>query len=264
MSATVAVASRMVGADLLKLRKKRGTVIWALTLALAPLVIYFAVRAGQHSAEPLTKPPAGGVPGFVDALRIVALFGGPLAAILIGAEAGATDAAAGVFRDLVVTGRDRAALFATRVPAAIVLAWAVICASYVLLVIGTVAFASGAPTPSATLFLDGLGFSLLSTGVICAVAVGFASLTTSRPAALTALIGWHLVASPILANIESLGSVREALVSQAIGHFSPVSLGNGNHGVSVTMSQGSAILVMAAWIAIFLALGAWRTRTMDA
>jgi len=30
------------------------------------------------------------------------------------------------------------------------------------------------------------------------------------------------------------------------------------------MSQGTALLVSAAWLAAFLAAGAWRTRTMDA
>jgi len=30
------------------------------------------------------------------------------------------------------------------------------------------------------------------------------------------------------------------------------------------MAGGTALVVMAAWVAIFLALGAWRTRTMDA
>lgn len=261
---TAAIAARMTGADLLKLRKKRGTAIWALILALAPIVIYFIVRVAQHSSSPAEHGPAGGIHGYTDALRIISMFGGPLAAILIGAEAGAGDAAAGVFRDLVVTGRDRFALFATRVPAAILLSWVVICASYVLVVIGTLAFASGEPTPSGSLFLNGLGYSLLSTGVICAVAVGFASLTTSRPAALTALIGWHLVASPILANIESLGSSRKLLLDQAIGHFSPVDLGDGRHGVSVTMSQATGLIVMVVWVLLFLALGAWRTRRMDA
>lgn len=261
---SAAIAARMTGADLLKLRKKRSTVIWALVLALAPIVIYFVIRSAQHSSNPVQHGPAGGVQGYTDALRILSMFGGPLAAILIGAEAGAGDAAAGVFRDLVVTGRDRLALFSTRVPAAILLSWAVVCASYVLVVIGTLAFASGTPTPSGTLFLNGLGYSLLSTGVICAVAVGFASLTTSRPAALTALIGWHLVASPILANIESLGSSRKLLLDQAIGHFSPVDLGGGRHGVSVTMSQTTGLIVMIAWVVLFLALGAWRTRRMDA
>ena len=50
MNATV--AAQMTSADFLKLRKKRGTVIWALVLALAPLLIYFIVRGVQHSSNP--------------------------------------------------------------------------------------------------------------------------------------------------------------------------------------------------------------------
>ena len=262
MNATIAV--QMTRADLLKLRKKRGTLIWALVLALAPLFIYFVVRAGQHSSNPGRYAPAGGNAGYLDAVRLLALFFGPLAAILIGAEGGAQDAAAGVFRDLVVTGRDRAALFTTRVPASLALCWMVVTAGYVLLAVGTYALASGSPTPGTASMLNGYGFSLLSTGIVCAVAVGVASLTTSRPATLTALIGWHLVASPILVGISSLGSIRELILSQAIGHFSPVRIGQGMHGVSVTMSQGTALIELVGWLAVFLALGAWRTRTMDA
>jgi len=29
------------------------------------------------------------------------------------------------------------------------------------------------------------------------------------------------------------------------------------------MSGGLALLVLAVWVSVFLALGAWRTRTMD-
>ena len=36
------------------------------------------------------------------------------------------------------------------------------------------------PTPDASLVLNGLGFTLLATGVVCVVAVGFASLTASK------------------------------------------------------------------------------------
>jgi hypothetical protein len=260
----MALAAQMTGADFLKLRKRRGTVIWALVLALAPLAIFFVVRAAQHSSNPLVHPAAGGVGGYRDALRLLAMFFGPLAGILIGAEAGAGDVSAGVFRDLVVTGRSRLALFAARVPAALALAWLVGLAGFAIAVIGTYAFASGTATPDASLVLDGLGFVLLSLGVIAAVAVGFASLTASRPAALTVLIGWHLVASPLLASIESLGSARDGILSQAVAHFSPVNLGQRMHGVTVSMSLGTALLVLAAWLLMLLALGAWRTRSMDA
>ena len=260
MNATI--AAQMTAADFLKLRKKRGTVVWALVLALAPLIIFFIVKAAQHSSNPVKYGPAGGISGFTDGVRILAVFFGPLAAILLGVEAGAGDVAAGVFRDLVVTGRSRLALFATRVPAALAVTWIVVAVGYGLLMIGTYAFAGSSPTPSASTDLNGLGFTLLTTGVLAAVATGFSALTASRPAALTVLIGWQLVASPVLSGIESLGNSRKALLSDGLSHFSPVHLGD--RQASVELSQGLALVVIAAWIVVFLALGAWRTRTMDA
>ncbi len=264
---SAAIALRMVGADFLKLRKKRGTLIWALVLALAPLLIFFVVKALQHSSSPAEHGPAGGISGYTDALRVLAFFFGPLAAIMIGSDGGAGDLAAGVFRDLVVTGRSRLALFAVRIPAAVGLCWLVMLAGYALTLLGTYALASGTPTPGGALVLNGLLFTLFSTGVICVIAVGFASLTGSRPAALTVLIGWQLVASRILENIESLGSSRKLILSQAVAHFSPISL-NGGHGprggATVTMSTATAVIVVLVWLVVFAALGAWRTRTMDA
>ncbi|MHB8241616.1 MAG: hypothetical protein ACYDHN_06455 [Solirubrobacteraceae bacterium] len=259
-----AVALRMTGADVLKLRKKRGTLIWALVLAIAPIVIFFLVTAIQHSSNPGRYGPAGGTINFRDGLRVLSLFFGPLAAILLGVEAGTGDASAGVFRDLVVTGRSRLALFATRVPAALAVCWSVILISYGLLLLGTFAFAGNLPTPDAALALNGLAFALLATGVLCVVAVGLASLTTSKPGAIIALIAWQVVASPLLASIGSLGSGRKAILSQAIAHFSPVAVERGGHGADVTMSSGLALVVLVIWLVVFLALGAWRTRSMDA
>ena len=263
---SAAVAIQMIGADFLKVRKRRGTVAWSLLLTLVPLLLFFIVSAAQHGSNPAEHGPAGGVHGYQDAVRILAVIFGPLAAILIGADAGAGDAAAGVFRDLVVTGRSRRALFAARVPAAIALTWLVALVGYAVATIGIFALADGTPTPDAAALLNGLGFTLLSTGVICAVAVGFSSLTASRSAALVALIGWQLIASPILADISSLGSSRQLVLREAIDHFSPVGFGGGHGpgGQAVTLSSATALLVMAGWLAVFLMLGAWRTRTMDA
>jgi ABC-type transport system involved in multi-copper enzyme maturation permease subunit len=260
------IALRMAGADFQRLRKKRSTVIWALVLAVAPLVIYFIFKGVQHSSNPHEHGPAGGIHGYEDAMPVVALFFGPLAAIMIGTDAGAGDLAAGVFRDLVVTGRSRVALFAARVPAALGLCCLVMLVAYAVMIIGTYALASGTPTPGGALVINGLLFTLFATGIVCVVAVGFSSLTGSRPAALTVLIGWQLVASRILENIESLGSSRKLILSQAIAHFSPIDLGE-HHGprggATVTMSTPTAVIVAVGWIAVFLALGAWRTRTMD-
>ena len=262
MNATI--AAQMTGADILKLRKKRGILTWALVLALGPVLIYFVAAVIEHATNPGKYGPAGGAQNFSDGLRVIALFFGPLAALLIGVEAGTGDASAGVFRDLVVTGRSRLALFATRVPAALVVTFAMMLGACALLLIGTFAFASNLATPGGSLILNGLGFTLLATGILCVVAVGFASLTTSKAAAIIALIAWHIVASPLLVSIKGLGSVREGLLSQAIAHFSPVHVGEGGHGATVILSGGTAFVVLLIWVIVFLGLGAWRTRTMDA
>lgn len=259
---SVAVAVQMTFADLLKLRKKRGAMVWATLLALAPLIIFFAVKAIQHSSNPVTYGPAGGYPGYHDGLRLLAMFFGPLAAILIGVEAGTSDLSAGVFRDLVVTGRSRLALFATRVPAALTVCFTIMAVGFGLLMIGTFAFAGSLPTPSGSLVLEGIGFTALETGVVCVVSVGFASLTGSRPAAITALIGWQLIASPLIGRIGSLGKVRDLVLSEALAHFSPLPVGGGPSS-TVAMATGTAIAVIVVWLAVLLVLGAWRTRQME-
>jgi ABC-type transport system involved in multi-copper enzyme maturation permease subunit len=214
MSTTI--AAQMAGADFLKLRKKRGTLIWALVLAWAPIVIFYAVTAIQHASNSVKYGPAGGTASFHDGVRLLGgLLFGPLVAILIGVEAGTNDASAGVFRDLVVTGRSRVALFASRVPAALALCWAIVVSAYALVLLGTFVFAGDLPTPDGALILNGLG------------------------------------------------SPRKFVLSQALVHFSPVGLGDdGRH--AATMAGGTALLVIVLWLVVFLGLGAWRTRTMDA
>ncbi len=261
--APTTIAAQMFGADLLKLRKKRGILIWSLVLAVAPVVLFFVIGAILHATSPSENGPAGGAHNFHIAVRLLGgLFFGPLAAILIGVEAGTGDASSGVFRDLVVTGRSRVALFASRVPAALAVCWLVIVSAYLLILLGTFAFASNLPTPDSALILNSFGFLLLSTGVLCAVAVGFASLTTSRPAAIIALIAWQVIASPLLASISIFGSARNAILYQALSHFSPLLLDA--RATNLTMSGGIAALVVVGWLVVFLGLGAWRTSRMDA
>jgi ABC-type transport system involved in multi-copper enzyme maturation permease subunit len=258
----LAVATQMFGADFLKLRKKRGILIWALVLAVAPVVLFFVIGAILHAANPSENGPAGGLHNFHIGMRLLGgLFFGPLAAILIGVEAGTGDASAGVFRDLVVTGRSRLALFATRVPAALAVCWLLIITAYLLILAGTFVFASNLSTPDSALIFNSFGFLLLGSGVLCAVAVGFASLTTSKPAAIIALIAWQVIASPLLASISVFGSVRNVILDQALIHFSPVELGD--HASNLSMSGGTAVVVIVGWLVVFLGLGAWRTARMD-
>jgi hypothetical protein len=165
-----------------------------------------------------------------------------------------------VFRDLVTTGRSRLALFGVRVPAAILVTWVFTLAAYGLGVIGTFAFADGLPTPSASVVLQGLGWVALSNAVVVAFAVGVGSLTGSRAVTLTGVIGWLTVATQLLANVPSLGSARHGLLTPALAQLAPIPLDI----AGVTMATVTAVIATACWAAVPTAIGAWRTRTVDA
>jgi hypothetical protein len=261
MNPNITVARQMAGAEFLKLRKKRSLLAWALILAAGSVTVFFTWTGIRHASNPGDVLPAGGMRGFRNSLELVGIFIGPLAAVLIGAEAGAGDSASGVFRDLVVTGRSRPALFAARIPGALMLCLPVIAAAYALVLGGTFLLAGGSPTPNASTILNGLGWALLVDGTVCVVALGLASLTNSRPATITTLIGFELVASPLLLQTSSLGSVRHVLLDSSVLHLSPA-LSDG--APVVPESLFVALLVIGLWLLVATGLGAWRTSTMDA
>ena len=126
MSANVTVARQMVEAEFLRLRKKRGFMALVLAVVVAPLVIWTGYQVIEHASNPAAYGPAGGLEHYARMLSLLGVFMGPVAAVLIGAEAGAGDLATGVFRDNVLTGRSRMALFLARIPAALAVTFTVI------------------------------------------------------------------------------------------------------------------------------------------
>ncbi|HET6870329.1 MAG TPA: hypothetical protein VFH80_30735 [Solirubrobacteraceae bacterium] len=261
MTRDLTVAREMIGADLLRLGKKRGLIALALTAVLAPLVIWTGYQVIGHASDPAHHGPAGGIDHFVRMLDMLGVFMGPVAAVLIGAEAGAGDLAAGVFRDNVVTGRSRWALFLARIPAALVVTFAVIAVGFAFGLAVIFGFAGGLTTPSLTLILESAAWLLLANGVICVVAIGLATLTGSRPAAITTLVAWELVLSPMLVQSKSLGSVRDGLLDGVLVFLKP---GPISGAPSISMSVGVAVLAIIGWLLVLPALGAWRTQTRDA
>ena len=255
------VARRMVVAEMLVIGHKRGTMAWAAVLALGSLIALYVIGAIEHASNPAKYTAAGGLEGFSNGIEMLGVFIGPLAAILIGAEGGASDHASGVFRDLVVTGRSRAALFAARIPGALAVCAVLVTIGYALVVLGTLGFAAGQPVPSATVLGKGLAWSLLVDLTVCAVAVGLAAMTLSRPATITVLIGFQLVASPILLQATALGAARKLLLDASVLHFAPAHSGG---PPVISESTGVAALVMLAWVVLSAALGLWRTCTLDA
>jgi hypothetical protein len=260
MSAATFVA--MVRAELLRIRRRRSIMAIAGFFTVGVIAIYFGISEIQHLADPGRYGPAGGVHNFNRATVILSIFFGSLAAILIGTEAGTTDIASGVFRDVVVTGRERLWLFAVRVPAALIVTLG-FCVLALAVALGAgYAFAGGLPTPSASYAIDSVLWVCGAEALLCVIAVGLGSLTGSRAASLTALIGWQVIAGRLLAMITFLGSARDAIPNIALGALKPGEQLPDTNGL--TMSAGLAVVVLAIWLLAWLAAGAWRTRTRAA
>lgn len=106
----------LITAKNLQLRRRRGLMIAVVVLTLGPPVVILGFRLLFHAVDPSKYGPAGTVGVFTGLLSSMAEFGFIIAAAL-GTAAGSTDLTDGTFRNLVITGRSRVALFLARIPA---------------------------------------------------------------------------------------------------------------------------------------------------
>jgi hypothetical protein len=252
---------RLVSAELLKLRKRRGLVLVTFALTVLPMIVAYTVLVALHAAEPAKHGPAGGIENFSGSLYLLAQLG-VVAAILIGATAGAGDFGSGVFRELVVTGRSRFALFAARLPAALGLAVAAAWAGFALTALGSTILAGSIEAPGAALLVEGAGWLALVVGLALVLALGISSALGSRGITIGIVLGFELAVMPVLVQIRTLGSIRELLPVAASDSLAPSGLFDGE--VAVPTSVSMAVAVIAAWTVVPLVAGAWRTCKRDA
>jgi hypothetical protein len=252
---------RLVSAEFLKLRKRRGLVISTLILTVVPMIVAYAILTILHAANAAKYGPAGGVVNFTDSLNLLGDLS-VVVAILVGATVGTGDLGAGVFRELVVTGRSRLALFAARVPAGLGLLISVVTAAFAVTATAATVLAGSLQAPNTTLIAHSLGWLVLTASASFLLALGVSSLVGSRATSIGVLFGWSIIASPLVLQIGSLGFLREGLLRAATQRFEPATiLGDGPH---VPMSLAAAAVVVLAWMLLSLGIGAWRTVTRDA
>jgi hypothetical protein len=250
---------RLVVAEVLKLRKRRGLLAVTVALTVVTSLITYAVLVILHSANPDRHGPAGGLDNLNNALGLLSMVGA-LAALLVGATAGAGDLNAGVFRELVVTGRSRLALFGARIPGGLLFLLPFAAVAYTLAAVASVVFAGDLPAPSATLLAELGGWLLLFVAFWFLLGLGLAALLGSRTITVGILLLWNAALTPLLLSYGALGDAREAIPMAALGSLAP-----GNFWDSeVEASTAAAVLVSAVWLAVSLGLGAWRTSTRDA
>ena len=256
---------RLVTAEFLKIRKRRGLVALAVLLTVGAVVMAGAVLAVLHAADPAKYGPAGGLGNLGNATYLLSTLG-TVTAVLVGATMGAGDLQAGVFRDLVATGRSRLALFAARIPGGLALLWPLVTVSWVVAAAGSVLLAGSHPHPGLVVMVQGGAWVLLATTVVYLIALGLASLAGSRSATVGIVLAWQLAVTPLALGAAKLGVLREGLLTAALDRVIPAGLlpGARPDPVSPTMSIAVAAVVIAAWAIIPLAAGAWRTKTRDA
>jgi hypothetical protein len=249
---------RLISAEILKLRRRRGLMIWTGLMTVGSVVIAYSVLLALHLSAPHNHGPAGGLNNLQHMLWLLANLGG-VAAILIGTTAGAQDVSAGVFRDLVVTGRSRKALFRARFPGALAVYLPMLATGFALAVAGAYAFAGSSVAPT----LHDVVHYWIAVGslavVTLALGVGLGTIIPPR-IATGVLVGWGAILAPLLIGISSLGSARKGIDVAAAMHFAP-DLGKGG---TIAMSAGTAAIVLAIWTVIGLRLGEFWTRRVDA
>lgn len=260
----VGLTRRMVEAEFLKVRKRRGLVAWSVILTVGVVALVFGVMAIQHAENPVRYGPAGGVSHLATAMGILATLGS-VAAITVGAAVGAGDLQAGVFRDLVSTGRSRVALFAARVPGGLMLLWPLLAVAWSVACLAAVAFAGGLPAPSVSAMVQGGGWVLLATTCNYLLAMAIGSVSGARSAAIGVALGWQFVVSSLLMGTSGLGPLRQGLQMAALTRLIPAGLRESEPDAFIAaMSVGLAILVMISWALVGLAAGAWSTKNRDA
>ena len=246
----------LVRAELLKLRKRRGLVAASAVLTIGPVVVGYTVLALLHAANPEKYDPAGGIDNFTGSLELMTQIG-VVAAILVGATAGAGDRGAGVFRELVVTGRSRFALFAARIPGGLVFLLPLVALGFAVASIAAVGLTGdGQPPVAGRTIVEAAGWVGLGTVVAYLLALGMSSAFGSRGTAIGILLGWQLAAAPILL---ASGRLDNFLPNAALQVLNPA-----EEAQLVTTSVTTAIAILVVWTLVPLAAGAWRTRTSDA
>jgi ABC-type transport system involved in multi-copper enzyme maturation permease subunit len=255
--------TRLVRAELLKLVTRRGLMVASFLLTIGVTVAAFAILAGLHASDPAHHKVIGGVSHFDDAMFSLTQLA-TIAAILIGATAGAGDLGAGFFRGLVVTGRPRWQLYAARIPAGLLVLIPLVALAYGALAGLSHLVPGPQGVPSATLTIEAGLWLELYVAVMFLLALGVASLLASRATTLGILAGLQLLITPVVQGLHNPGVGADSVLGLALWHLAPAELLNGAPQGHVAMSLATAVGVILLWMAVAVGAGAWRTSTRDA
>jgi ABC-type transport system involved in multi-copper enzyme maturation permease subunit len=265
MTALALPTPDLVRSDLLKLRRRRGLAVVVSILTVVALAATYTIIELFHVANPARYGVAGGVENLGHGAGLLSMLGAAAAAI-IGTTAAVGDLDAGVYRDLVVTGRSRVALLLARLVGGllylvpfVVVAFGVACAA------SLVWTDAAHPAPSTHLLLMTGLWTVLSATIYYVLAFSLACITGSRSYTIGIVLAFRLALTPLLASISALGVVRELVPGVALSGLAPEPLTRElSQGNLVPMSASAAVAVLVVWTAVALRAGLWRDTHRDA
>jgi hypothetical protein len=253
----------LASAELLKLRKRRGL---TLTVALATIgpAIPAAIAAILHAVNPAHYGTAGGIENLGHAMLLLNLFGA-VAATVVGASAGADDLKAGIFRELVMTGRSRLTLFAARIPGGLAFLLPFVAGGFAIVAAASATAHGPATAPSLGLLGESGVWMLLETSFYFLLGLALGSLTGSRAYSIGALLAWRLILSRILISISSLGAAREIIPDVHLQALAPHAVARYlQEATPIRTSLDTSIGVLVLWALVSLGLSAFRSLRSDA
>ena len=254
---------RLARAEFLKLRTRPGLVLTSLALTVGSVIVAYAILLVLHLTDPTGHGPAGGSQHFWNGMYLLTALG-TMAAVLIGATAGAGDLSAGVFRSLVSTGRSRRSLFLARIPGGLALLLPMAVLAYGVGAVLAVGLAGSLPQPGTVYLVEsGLWFLLYMTAMFL-LALGVSSFLGSRATTIGILAGIQLLVTPLVQGIHHPGVGAESILGIALWQLAPKQLQNGAPNGDIHMSLAAIVTVLIAWMAVAIGLGLWRTVKRDA
>jgi hypothetical protein len=265
----------LIGVKLLELRKRSVLMVVTVLFTVGLPVIFYGIRAIYHLSDPAHNGPAGASSAFATAVTVMAEFGF-IVAVLLGATAGTDDVTDGMFRQLVITGRSRIALYLARIPAGLSILCSLAAVGFTVAALVT-AFLNSPHAPS-TLppsagALAGAGL-WLELYLVIGFTVGLGVLMGQRTVPVVLLIVLEIIITPILTDhvLPHFLNVERLIVGVPMDQLKPAVLAGGAHvgptggvaSVLPPMPTWAMTAVIAGWIIGWLAIGAWKMATCDA
>ena len=238
----------MIAATMRTIAGRRGTFLGGAAIALITVIAVAVTRAIVNARDPEIHPSIGGF-WYLEAAIGLLFFFGILLGILMGSLAGSYDAAQGTMRYLLMTGRSKGAIYATRAIALVLAVFLALAPAVALaLVLG---FALPYTDEQGIVVRDLLGdlwAVALFVGVYALVSMGIGSLLRSNGAAIAIALVINFALTPLIFLV--------AAWSERVASFAlPVALGVLTGDDEAEISLGVAAVAVVGWLALFLGAG---------